>query len=176
MNHGNDLVALATTFLVLSLFAVGGALSALPEMQRIAVEAQHWMTSGEFTDMVAIAQLSPGPNMLCVVFYGYEASGLAAALLAPLGMVMPGVAVATACGRAWTTLATSAWLVWLRRGIVPVGLGLMAGGVLVVARTTITSWPLLLIAIVATVVVNKRWLHPAVTVLLAGAIGAAAQL
>ena len=67
VNHDHDLLTLATSFLVLSLFAVGGALSALPEMHRIAVEAQHWMTSGEFADMVAIAQLSPGQSWLAVV-------------------------------------------------------------------------------------------------------------
>ena len=89
MNHDHDLLTLATTFLVLSLFAVGGALSALPEMHRIAVEAQHWMTSSEFADMVAIAQLSPGPNVLVVTLIGYHVAGIAGAVVA--------ITLATAC-------------------------------------------------------------------------------
>jgi hypothetical protein len=47
----------------------------------------------------------------------------------------------------------------------------MAGGVFVVGRTTITSWPLLLIALAVTVPVNRKWVHPAVAVVVAGASG-----
>ena len=50
-----------------------------------------------------------------------------------------------------------------------VGLGLMAGGVFVVGRTTVTKWPLVLIAAAVTMAVNRRWLHPAIAVLLGGA-------
>lgn len=43
----------------MSLFAVGGAAAAVPEMHRIAVELHHWMTDKQFADAYAIAQLSP---------------------------------------------------------------------------------------------------------------------
>jgi chromate transporter len=154
----------------------GGGLAIVPEMHRQFVETTGWITPRAFADGYALAQLSPGPNMLCVVFYGYKAAGLLAALLAPVGIVLPGVALSALCGRAWTTLASNVWLVRLRRGLVPVGLGLMAGGVFVVGRTTITSWPLLCIAAAVTVVAKRKWVHPAVAVVAAGAMGLALQL
>ncbi|WP_283810987.1 chromate transporter [Bradyrhizobium genosp. SA-3] len=38
----------------------------MPKMHLIAVEVHHWMTDRQFTDAYAIAQLSPGPNVLIV--------------------------------------------------------------------------------------------------------------
>ena len=64
MNAENPIWALISTFGLMSLFAVGGAAAAVPEMHRIAVEVHHWMTDKQFTDAYAIAQLSPGPNVL----------------------------------------------------------------------------------------------------------------
>jgi chromate transport protein ChrA len=56
-------LSLVGTFALMSLFAVGGASAAIPEMHRIAVHVQHWMTDRQFADVYAISQLSPGPNV-----------------------------------------------------------------------------------------------------------------
>ena len=63
---GNPILTLALTFGVMSLFAVGGANSAVPEMHRVAVDVHHWMSDKQFADVFAISQLSPGPNVLIV--------------------------------------------------------------------------------------------------------------
>ena len=62
----------------MSLFAVGGANSAIPEMHRIAVDVQHWMTDKQFADVFAISQMSPGPNVLIVTLIGYRSQALPA--------------------------------------------------------------------------------------------------
>ena len=64
----------------MSLFAVGGANAAIPEMHRIAVDVHHWMTDRQFADIYAISQLSPGPNVLIVTLIGYSVAGIAGAL------------------------------------------------------------------------------------------------
>ena len=73
----------------MSLFAVGGANSAIPEMHRIAVDVQHWMNDRQFADIFAISQLSPGPNVLIVTLIGYSVAGVAGALAATLAMCGP---------------------------------------------------------------------------------------
>ena len=83
MNPTNQLFTLAWTFGLMSLFAVGGALSAIPEMHRIAVDVHHWMSDRQFADMVAIAQLSPGPNVLVVTLIGSAATSAASARMKP---------------------------------------------------------------------------------------------
>ena len=76
------LLTLAGYFALLSLFAIGGANAALPEMHRLAVEVMHWMSDRQFADMFAIAQVTPGPNVIVVTLIGYHVAGLAGALVA----------------------------------------------------------------------------------------------
>ena len=71
MNSNANVSTLVWTFGLMSLFAVGGANAAVPEMHRIAVDVQHWMTDRQFADIYAISQLSPGPNVLIVTLIGY---------------------------------------------------------------------------------------------------------
>jgi chromate transporter len=167
----NPVAQVFVVCLWLGVVSFGGGLAIVSEMHRQFVESNHWLTSGEFADGYALAQLAPGPNMLAVVFYGYRAAGLVAALVAPIAIVTPGATLSALCGRTWETLATNVWIARLRRGLVPVGLGLMAGGVFVVGRTTITSWPLLLIGTAVAAVVNTKRVHPVAAVLLAGVSG-----
>ena len=61
MNDIGQLWTLVWTFALMSLFAVGGANSAIPEMHRLAVDVHHWMNDKQFADVFAISQLSPGP-------------------------------------------------------------------------------------------------------------------
>ena len=80
------LMTLAGYFALMSLFAIGGANSAVPEMQRVAVEVERWMTDRQFTDIFAIAQVTPGPNVIIVTLIGYHVAGLLGALVATLAM------------------------------------------------------------------------------------------
>ncbi len=77
--NDSPLITLAGYFALLSLFAVGGANAAIPEMHRIAVDVMHWMSDRQFADMFAIAQVSPGPNVIIVTLIGYHVAGFAGA-------------------------------------------------------------------------------------------------
>src|SRR5258706_14589458 len=85
----NPILTLVWTFGLMSLFAVGGANAAIPEMHRIAVDVQHWMTDKQFADAFAISQMSPGPNVLIVTLIGYTVAGVAGALVVTLPMGVP---------------------------------------------------------------------------------------
>jgi chromate transporter len=82
----NPIATLVWTFGLMSLLAVGGANSAIPEMHRIAVDVHHWMTDKQFADVFAISQLSPGPNVLIVTLIGYSVAGIFGAVAATLAM------------------------------------------------------------------------------------------
>ena len=76
------LLTLASFFAVLSLFAIGGGNSAVPEMHRFSVDVQHWLTDRQFADTFALAQLTPGPNLIIVTLIGYHVAGVLGALVA----------------------------------------------------------------------------------------------
>ena len=58
-----ELAELFTHFLMLSMLAVGGAITAAPEMHRFVV-GNGWIDDAQFSASIAIAQASPGPNIL----------------------------------------------------------------------------------------------------------------
>jgi len=169
VNHDHDLLTLATTFLVLSLFAVGGALSALPEMHRIAVEAQHWMTSGEFADMVAIAQLSPGPNVLVVTLIGYHVAGPLGALVATLSMVGSSATLAFIVSRTIDRSRDAEWPRLLQTALVPVSIGLMAASAMILGLSPGQSWLAVVLMIAAAALSLASRINP-MLLMLAGAL------
>ncbi|MBZ5583279.1 MAG: chromate transporter [Acidobacteriia bacterium] len=71
----SPLISLFSLFAVLSLFAVGGAQAAIPEMHRVAVDVMHWLSDRQFADMYAISQVSPGPNVIIVALIGFHVAG-----------------------------------------------------------------------------------------------------
>ena len=70
-----DLLALFGHFVVLSLLAVGGAITTVPDMHRFIVAEHHWLTDAQFTASIAIAQAAPGPNVLFVAVLGWNVAG-----------------------------------------------------------------------------------------------------
>ncbi len=134
MNH-NPLLALAGYFALLSLFAVGGANAAIPEMHRVAVDVMHWMNDRQFADMFAIAQVSPGPNIIIVTLIGYHVAGFAGATVATAAMCGPTCLVAFFVARTWDRFKEARWRIAIQAGLVPVSLGLIAASAFVLARS-----------------------------------------
>ena len=82
------------TFFRISAFTVGDGYAMIPLMQREVTERQHWIEPGEFLDLLAIAQTSPGPISLnTAIFVGYKTRGFIGALAALAGLVLPPFAI-----------------------------------------------------------------------------------
>ena len=133
--NDNPLIALAGYFALLSLFAVGGANAAIPEMHRIAVEVMHWMSDRQFADSFAISQVSPGPNIIIVTLIGYHVAGLAGAAVATAAMCGPTCVLAFIVARTWDRFKEARWRIAIQAGLVPVSLGLIAASAFVLARS-----------------------------------------
>ena len=76
-------------FFYVGLFTVGGGLVAIPLIQQEVV-ARGWITIGEFYQMVAIAESTPGPIGINIATYvGYSQYGIIGSLLATIGFIVP---------------------------------------------------------------------------------------
>lgn len=100
-----ELSTLFLHFVSLSLMSIGGAITTVPEMHRFLVSEQLWLTEGQFSNAVTLAQAAPGPNVLFVAVLGWTvgmnaAGGVAAGtsawalagasvVTAMLGIVLP---------------------------------------------------------------------------------------
>ena len=86
-------VSLFITFFEIGLFGFGGGYGMLSLIQHETVEAHHWLSTSEFTDIVAISQMTPGPiGINSATYCGYTAV-VNAGYSAPMGIL--GSAVAT---------------------------------------------------------------------------------
>jgi chromate transporter len=103
-------------------------------MHRIAVEAMHWMNDRQFADSFAIAQLSPGPNVIIVTLIGYHVAGFAGAGVATAAMCGPTCLLSFFAARAWDRFKDAPWRIAVQAGLVPVSLGLIAASAFVLAR------------------------------------------
>ncbi len=132
---GAELGWLALGYAQMSLLAVGGVSTVLPEMQRLVV--QHgWMGRSEFAALFALAQMAPGPNMLVATAVGWRVAGLPGALAATLGMIGPSSLLTGLSAGAWHRFRERPWRRRIQAGLVPVTVGLiMAGAGLLVAST-----------------------------------------
>jgi len=168
-----SLFGIAVTFGWLSLFAVGGAAAAIPEIHRIAVELNHWMSDTQFADAYAISQLSPGPNVLIVSLVGYHVAGIAGALVATLAMCGPTAALAYAVSRLLHRAGNSPWPSLIQQALVPISIGLMAASGLVVAIAADGSMAAAALTPVAAVIAAVTRLNPVWLLLAGGLLGAA---
>jgi chromate transporter len=167
----NPVLTLAWTFAVMSLFAVGGANAAIPEMHRVAVEIQHWMTEKQFADAFAISQMSPGPNVLIVTLIGYSVAGITGALVATLGMCVPTAVLAYCVSGLLRRSSRSRWPGIIQAALVPLSIGLMGASGLVLARASDRSWIAALITVMAAGVAFATRLNPVWLLLAGGCLG-----
>ena len=169
--NNSPLTTLFGYFALLSLFAVGGANAAIPEMHRIAVDVMHWMTSRQFADMFAIAQLSPGPNVIIVTLIGYHVAGIPGAAVATVGMCGPTCLVAFFVARVWDRFKDAPWRIAIQAGLVPVSLGLIAASAFVLARAADTNIYAAAVTAVTAVVAFATRINPLWVFLAGGLLG-----
>ena len=94
-----DWWGLFTHFTMLSLLAVGGAITTVPDMHRYVVVKQSWLTDAQLSASVALAQAAPGPNVLFVAVIGFNVAGLVGVLATLSGSLVPSAVLAIAAGR-----------------------------------------------------------------------------
>jgi len=159
-DDGGTLLALAGDFSLMSLFAIGGANSALPEMYRVAVEIENWMTDRQFADTFAIAQLTPGPNVIIVALIGYKVAGVVGGLVATLAMCGPTCIFAFYFGGVWERFKFAKWRTIVQAGLLPISIGLVFASAFVVAWASAQNWIAVVVTVVTAIVTYITRLNP----------------
>lgn len=171
MTGAPSLGGLAATFSTMSLFAIGGANAALPEIHRVAVTLNHWLTEQQFADAFAIAQLSPGPNVLIVTLIGYQAAGLVGALVATVGMCGPSATLAYVVSRLLGRAGQSPWPAIIQAALVPLSIGLMAASGLILALGSDRSVAAMVLTATVAVLAAVTRINPLWLLLAGGVLG-----
>ncbi len=78
------------SFFQIGLFSFGGGMAAMPLIQNQVVDIHGWLSLAEFTDLITISEMTPGPIAInSSTFVGTRIAGLGGALFATLGCIMP---------------------------------------------------------------------------------------
>ena len=84
------------SFLQIGLFSFGGGYAAMPLIQGQVVTAHGWLSMSEFTDLITISQMTPGPIAVnSATFVGIKIAGIPGALIATLGCILPSCIIVT---------------------------------------------------------------------------------
>ena len=96
-DRGMIYLELFWSFFQVGLFSIGGGYAAMPLIQDQAVEIHPWLTMTGFADIMAIAEMTPGPIALnAATFVGIQVAGLPGALIATIGCIFPSCVIVMA--------------------------------------------------------------------------------
>ena len=184
------LVELFYTFLKIGLFSFGGGYGMLSVIQGEVVTRHGWLTASEFTDIVAISQMTPGPiGINSATYVGYTAvfnSGASeliavfGSLVASLAVMLPSVVLMLAVSRFFMKYSTHRNVEAVFAALRPVVVGLIASAALLLMTVenfgSIAETPLqfcVSVALFVSAFVAMKFFKasPILILLLAGAFG-----
>lgn len=168
--HWSDWLQLFLHYLMLSLLAVGGAITTAPDMHRFMVDEQHWLTDAQFSASIALAQAAPGPNVLFVALLGWHfginagniATGLLGVFVTMLGILLPSTTLTYLASRWGHRNRDLRAVRAFKQGMAPIVVGLLiaTGWILAQANLQTTqAWVAALVTLVTVLVVWRTRLH-----------------
>jgi chromate transporter len=83
------LATLGLTMMKVDIFAFGGGFASIPLMLREIVDVRGWLPANVFMDGIALGQVTPGPIVITATFVGYQAMGIAGALVGTVCIFLP---------------------------------------------------------------------------------------
>ena len=157
------------SFLKIGSVVFGSGFVLLAFLQAEFVERLHWLTEKQLMDAVAVGQFTPGPLSATATFIGYVVAGWAGAVVATVGIFLPGFVLVAVSGPFLPRLRRSPVVAAALDGVVAGSLALMAvvtwqlGKASIVDRATLVIFGVSLIALLR-FRVNSAWVVAAAAV------------
>lgn len=166
-----DWLTLFGHFLLLSLLSIGGAITVASDMHRVMVDQMGLISDAQFSTSIAIAQASPGPNVLFVAVLGYQAAGIAGAVAILVAIMLPSTTLALVAAR-WGQQRRH----WLsvrafKAGMAPLVVGLLMATGWILANA-IDGWHHYVLVALTALLVWKTRLHLLVMIGAGAVVGA----
>lgn len=163
------------TFFKIGLFGFGGGYAMLSMIQYEVVEAHQWLTAGEFTDIIAISQITPGPIAInSATYIGYQATGgtILGSAIATFAVCLPSVIIMVLICRFFMLFKNNPYVMAALSGMKPAAIGLIAAAaILLMNDHNFTDYASVLIFI-GTFVLSYFFKWGAIrTILLAAVVG-----
>lgn len=173
------LLQLFWSFLQIGLFSFGGGYAAMPLIQAQIVTQHGWLGMAEFTDLVTISQLTPGPIAInAATFVGLRVAGLSGALAATVGCMLPSCVLVTLLARLYLRYRKLSLLQGVLTSLRPAVVAMIASAGISILVTAFwdeavtfagTNWRLVVIFASSLLLLRRTKLSPILVMTLAGA-------
>ena len=178
------------SFLQVGLFSFGGGYGILPVIQQQVVTENHWLSLKEFTDVVTISQMTPGPIALnAATFVGTKLAGPLGAVVATIGCSLPTALLALLVGHYYYKYRDMTLVKGVFEGLRPAIVSLIATAGLSILSLSLfnvetfslgvlpsVDWKAVVIFVVCLVILRKWKSNPIYIMLGSGVVGAAVYL
>lgn len=170
------------TFFNIGLFGFGGGYAMLSMIQGEVVTRYNWLTPQEFTDIVAVSQMTPGPiGINSATYVGFSATGSVwGSVIATFAVVLPSFILMLTISKFFLKYQKHPTVEAIFSGLRPAVVGLLASAALVLMNTENFSSPTedkftfiisCLIFLVAFVGTKKYKLNPILMIIACGMAG-----
>jgi len=166
-----SLLWLFLSFLKIGAVVFGSGYVLLAFLRTEFVDHLHWLTEKQLIDAVAVGQFTPGPVFTTATFIGYIVAGIPGAILATIGIFLPGFVLVAGSGPLIPKLRRSPLAAAVLDGVVVGSLALMAVVTWQLGRAAIVDWPTLAILLASAALVFRFRLNSAWIIAGAGLCG-----
>lgn len=170
------------SFLQIGMFSFGGGYAAMPLIQGQVVTLHGWLTMSEFTDLITISQMTPGPIAVnSATFVGMKIAGIPGAVVATAGCILPSCIIVTILARLYLKYRNLDLLQGVLKSLRPAVVAMIASaGILILKNAfwgsgesitlTGTEWSMVVIFGICVLLLRKTKLNPVWVMVLAGVI------
>ena len=166
-------LALFWSFLKIGIFGFGGGYAILALIENEVVDTHAWMTTAEFTDIVAISQATPGPIAInCATYVGYTATdSILGSAIATFAVCLPSLILASLAARFIYKFRDNKYVDAAFKGLRPAVVGLiLAAGLTLINHDNFTDYiSIIIVAVVA--VCSYFKVNPIFLLMLSGIAG-----
>ena len=168
------------SFLQVGIFSFGGGYAAMPLIQGQVVTLHQWLSMAEFTDLITISQMTPGPIAVnSATFVGIKIAGIPGAIVATLGCILPSCMIVTLLAKLYIKYRNMALLQGVLGSLRPAVVAMIASaGISILVNAfwgsaaTIsfqgTNWSLVVIFGICLFLLQKMQWNPIGVMVLAG--------
>ena len=163
------LIKLYLAFLKIGTFSFGGGYAMLPFIQKEIVEKNDWISSTEFTDIIGISQMTPGPVAInSATFVGYKINGVIGSIVATFGVITTSFILVIIINRVLDKFKESKTVKSALLGMRP---ALIIYAFWDLAIDAYKDWKSIVITLIIAVVLWSKKVHPILVIVIAAILG-----
>ncbi|MDR3219346.1 MAG: chromate transporter [Dysgonamonadaceae bacterium] len=162
------------TYFKIGLFCFGGGYAMISLIQDEVVDNHAWLTNAEFTDIIAISQMTPGPiGINSATYIGYAVSGNAfGSAIATIAVCLPSFIILLLIAKAYKKFQSNEYVQYALLGLRPATVGLIASAALLLMNPeNFIDYKSLVLFGAAFALTKYAKVHPILMIILAGISG-----